>query len=752
MQGDITCITDEVVLEMNNVALNVMSKQDCTLEEQSGAETVLEICDILYNNTDMNKLPLDDGLYDLLVRWYENTTGNKRVGSKVVRFEPLERKDIIRFIRPETNDAEPYVPKNDKRSEMYDLTDGTQPIGKTRMNIIRNYNIYMRNESARHIHEDLVGTLSKCKFVMESEAEASGSGSNSAVTSVEKDFFAAHIMSGVLDPKRTFGMTYELKYDGVSIEAECTGKILSARTRGDVFNNEALDVTHIFADYCFNNATDFVEFGNPIGVKFEAIMTNSNLKEYNRRRGSVYKNCRTAISSLINSNDGYKYVDLVTLVPLATSMGLERLEEIDFMNNYYANELPLCFVFEHTDYIKHLYLIREFVRAAEECRPTTDFMYDGVVIGYTDTDIIDALGRDRFVNRYQTSVKFSPMVKTSVFRGYSYTVGKNGMITPMVHYDPVEFNGTIHTNSTGHSYKRFTDLGLRYGDILTVSYVNDVMPYVLKAEDPRNDLNTNPCEIFPHICPSCGSVLEFGEKSVYCNNPNCHDRNLKRVASMFRKLGIKNFAEAYLERIGISKLDDVFALKEEGLADIIGPLNAAHLIGCIEEVKNGNLYDYELLGSIGFSGISTEKWKLINKYLSLGAMVALYMSNGLNSLRDLLGNVKVIGDVTIGVIISEIPIFIEDLTAILNHVKFRNSISEATDDKKTVRFTGVRDKTFMEYLNTTGIYDAGEGSVTRTTDILVVPYDGFQSTKTRAVGSATRIVSLNEFKKEFDTQ
>ena len=76
------------------------------------------------------------------------------------------------------------------------------------------------------------------------------------------------------------------------------------------------------------------------------------------------------------------------------------------------------------------------------------------------------------------AVKFDPWEKQTIFRGYTYEVGQHGNITPMIHYDPVEFMGTIHTKSTGSSLNRFNNLGLKYGDIINVTYVNDVMPYV----------------------------------------------------------------------------------------------------------------------------------------------------------------------------------------------------------------------------------------------------------------------------------
>ena len=46
-----------------------------------------------------------------------------------------------------------------------------------------------------------------------------------------------------------------------------------------------------------------------------------------------------------------------------------------------------------------------------------------------------------------------------------------GSITPMIHYDSVEFYGTIHPKSTGHSYKRFKELNLAVGDIICAEYV-----------------------------------------------------------------------------------------------------------------------------------------------------------------------------------------------------------------------------------------------------------------------------------------
>ena len=63
-----------------------------------------------------------------------------------------------------------------------------------------------------------------------------------------------------------------------------------------------------------------------------------------------------------------------------------------------------------------------------------------------------------------------------------------------------------------------------------------------------------------------------------------------------------------------------------------------------------------------------------------------------------------------------------------------------------IRFTGVRNKQLAELLNTAGC-DAGEGSITKDTDILLIPYEGFTSSKvTKAMSNPQiKIVPIQQF-------
>ena len=136
------------------------------------------------------------------------------------------------------------------------------------------------------------------------------------------------------------------------------------------------------------------------------------------------------------------------------------------------------------------------------------------------------------------AVKFDPLEKQTIVRGITYEVAQHGQVTPMIHYDPVEFIGTIHTKSTGSSLKRFNELDLKYGDYINVTYVNDVMPYVSRVECQHNRDNPEPvCQIITQ-CPICGSNLVVSDsgKSLLCPNINCQGRGLQRMVNMFAKI------------------------------------------------------------------------------------------------------------------------------------------------------------------------------------------------------------------------
>jgi len=742
--GDLSCVDDGLIHIMNVEASHILQKKDHNTDDVLIMKFILDISNILYNNTDMDRLPLDDGLYDLLLEQYRKYNPSYMVGAEPIQFDNVKgdfdniKIPLIQFMDTEKMEdfifiddlsIEPKVTKLDTLTPCI-IIDHDEQMSKRIVN-------------TKHVYPELVGTLDKCKFVLNNQAEERGVFNDSNVRVLERDFFGKHIQSGILDPNRVISIIAELKYDGVSVEAEVSNMIHTARTRGDANEDIGADITPILHGYSFKHAKE-IPAEEKFGMKFEAIMTYVDLWKYNLKKEKKYKNCRTAITSLFSSLDSADYKEFITLVPLATSLGVDRLTEVEFMNKYYHSNEYLRYSIITGTYVQVLFQIKRFVEEAEYMRPFMPFMYDGIVISYLDEDIITKLGRTNAVNQYSVAVKFNPIVKQSVFRGYSYTIGQDGSITPMIHYDPVEFYGTIHDKSSGHSYERFKNLGLRIGDIINIEYTNDVMPYVTKPDNSHNSNNTNPIVEFIEFCPSCNGKLTLSKtgKTMLCNNIECPERNISRMIGMLQKLNLKDFAEASLTAIAKFSLSELLNLRKEDIS-FLGDITSSKFIERMNELKTTPIYDYRIIGSIGFTGVAIEKWKLILSKYTLSEILNMNSDD----LRSMLVQIKGIGPMTVDTLIQEFEFHRADLEYI-NQMK--NVIeSKGIKSGKKIRFTGFRNAELVEQLISMG-HDASDGGITKTTDILLIPYPGYTSTKTSSISENTMIVDISSFLQDME--
>lgn len=734
---------------ISDCAMKLLDKKDLDDYDQMCAGMIISISQIAYNNTDRSLLFLDDGVYDLLLEKYKKYNENFQVGAPVIKFdqngESTTEKEYIEpmiFLEhPEefVMDSlywENLTKKPDLAPYMFQEVDRNS--GKT---------ISKKNVNVPHMYPKLVGSLDKCKFTLDKQAKMKDVYEDENVKIFERDFLAKHLQMGLIDLNTPFEMIAELKYDGVSVEADVTHEILSARSRGDANADIAADLSEIFAGYRFPNAPE-LKPEEAFGMKFEAIMTYQNLDKMSRLKGKGYKNSRNGIIGLLGSSDAYNYRDLITLVPLATSIeGIDRVTEIEFLNKYYNSGEYLRYSILKGTYYEILYQVYRFVEEAEGMRNMLPFMYDGVVISYRDPKIINALGRENSINKYSMAIKFNPLVREAVFLGYSYTVGQDGTVTPMIHYTPVEFNGTIHTKSSGHSYKRFMDLQLAVGDIIKVEYTNDVMPYVTKADVNENYKNDKVPELFIDKCLFCGTPIVINEsgKSAMCPNLQCPERTVARMSNMMAKLNLKDFGEETFRFLGTSSLTQFLNYTLEDVKEL-GPLTAEKFIERINEIKTTPIYDYKIMGSIGFTGIAIETWKKILRVIPLNDIV--YSDN--NYLAEHLNAIKGIGKATIEIILHEREFLKEDLDTILHDIPIISSFG-TVQTGKVIRFTGCRpDPDLVAYLETKNCDARGDAGVTKATDVLVVPYVGFSSSKTSKVREDAIIVDMAEFKADPD--
>lgn len=753
------------IVDMNNISIEFINSNAVSESLKKDIYTVLEISNILYNNTTKEVLPLEDGVYDLVVAKYNKLfNGEAPVGAP-----PTKPIKVVN-----DGDTSDLISVNGNNRVIINRIDKS---GKDYINPIMNNNIpfynmdYYRNSSdttevskiTRNIpakFPELVGTLHKCKFVSLRDAMAVGiQDDDFSVMIFDRDFLAPTFkmaeQCAIEDKQYPVEMIAELKYDGMSVEAEIVNDtIVSANSRGDTANNIATDLTAIFGGKKFYRAKDYKKiFGQDttrFGMKFEAIITYSDLMELTNKFGITYKNPRVAVSGIISSKNAKMFRDYITLVPIKTS-GLhfnKASDEIDFMNAYYSSGVTMRYAMMYGDFYQMLSQVQRFVDEAEYVRPFMDFAYDGVVISYTNESIKHFLGRKNSIDGWSMAIKFNASSKNAYFLGYTYTVGQDGRITPMAHFTPVEFFGTVHDKTTVHSYKRFNQLQLRKGDIVNIKYMNDVICYLTKPQNSYNEIREKsipPIE-FPDKCPYCGSPVVYSDTgdTAWCSNPNCSERVLNKVVNMLKKLNIKDFGESYIRKLGITNLTDLLNLTRKDILNRIGSdVMTDKLLERINEIRTKPWHDYQLIGAIGFTSISSSRWKLILSKVSLDTIINTKSDR---DLMDYLTNsIKGIGFVIADTIVHERRALLADLITIKQMPNVMSSYGKVQDNGVQIRFSGVRDAKLEEQLRDAGYDCDSKKGVTNKTNVLIVPYIGFTSTKVnKAMQNGIRIVAISD--------
>lgn len=706
---------------------------------------ILVISNILYNNTDMDILPLEDGIYDLVVVKYNKLTGGKApVGAPPTNNLKLNTKDLRNIAENKSMgiDAMIAIPE-DKQTYAANILFNKYPVREEDF-IVDTSDHTVANKLVRDTtpsYPELIGTLDKCKFVSMYDAINSGvKEDDESVIAFDRDFLtptypyaeqSAYQRTGLAKPE----MILELKYDGVSVEAEIQGDtIVFANSRGDTANQQATDYTGIFGGKKFIRAKG-MDPNLKFGMKFEAIITYSNLMKLEQMFGIKYKNPRVAVSGLLANANATMYRDFITLVPIKTSgIRFESVaQEIDWMNQYYSSGVEMRYVLIRGNYYELVDQIKQFTEEAEYMRTSMNFAYDGVVVSYTDPNMKQILGRKNSVDKWSIAIKFNAKAKNTYFMKYEFSVGQDGRITPIGYFAPVEFFGTTHDKTTVHSYKRFMELGLREGSIVNIKYNNDVICYLTKPDisyNARIDREQPPIP-FPEYCPSCGQEITFSESgdSAWCTNPYCPEKVLARVSGMLKKLGVKDFGRAQLTKLQVTNLTSFLHIQENKAIELLGEVNGRKLMSRIQDLKTKSIYDYQIVGAIGFNGVSQSRWEKILQHIRLERIVKANAKDLFDMIYNIPGMGRTIAE---SIVYERSTIMKEDMETILS----MSNVIQTYGQKQAlpeVRFSGVRDKQLEQEFNSHGFSADGDKSVTKNTMFLIVPYDGFTSSKVEKV-------------------
>jgi hypothetical protein len=224
---------------------------------------------------------------------------------------------------------------------------------------------------------------------------------------------------------------------------------------------------------------------------------------------------------------------------------------------------------------------------------------------------------------------------------------------------------------------------------------------------------------------------------------------------MFSKLNIKGFADATFTELKefdhLYKFYDIIngqaLINKDFFVNKLGVADGEAFYNELTKLANEPIYDYMIMGALGFASIARKKWQTILNNITISDIMKLYEESSSEDefMYTMNSRVPNIGEVTLFTITKELSFFKDDIDFILKYFNIINSFGSTSNIKGEIRFSGFRNLQLAEQLITAG-YDASDSSVTKKTDILLVPYEGFSSSKVdKAIKNNIKIIPVQEF-------
>ena len=429
------------------------------------------------------------------------------------------------------------------------------------MEIITTPNVVTAGAKLRkHRYPTLRGTLSKIYALDEEDETANKS----------RDTLAAWVSRNEKRYKEATGRDIDLweeeiyvfpKWDGVSVEFEMNARneIEHALLRGDTDANEAKDVTFIFSTLV-SRIRDENMTGRSYGLKTEVMMHQDDFKVYNERYGTSYKDTRSIVSSIVNSDTLDGRENLLEIVRLRTSVldsdGNEELQEL--ATNAFERPYIRC-------RLKDTIAIKKFAYAH---RSVNGLNCDGAVLYIIDPDIRKILGRENHKNRYEVAFKFNEDVAYTKIKSITFSTTEFGRVFPVANFEPVKMKGREIKNASLGSMARFKELHLAKGDTVKILY--EIIPYLaFDKRDEKCKRSGKPPIDAPINCPECDEPLEINYNGTIlsCINPDCPCRKKGKITNYLSKMGVKGIGPSTVSVLYdegfVKKIEDLYELKEK---------------------------------------------------------------------------------------------------------------------------------------------------------------------------------------------
>jgi len=460
-----------------------------------------------------------------------------------------------------------------------------------------------------------------------------------------------------------FSLLASSKIDGQSLinGYDKEGKVLSSISRGD--DGAGTDVSYIFkSDLHFPGGLPEKYKGKSFGIKYEAAMTWKDLELLNEENNKERKNPRNTIAGIMRKKDALNYKKFIRLCPLDIEIedypNISRMERLEVLESLIQNDItkkalsPIdgniyfeWFVYDlssEKDIISYFKDLSSSIRKNIDPRSLESLMFDGIVLEFIDSRIINLLGGRSTTPSFIAGIKYPAEEEISYVKDIEWDVGASGRYTPCVIIEPVNLIGNTYQRISISNMKRFDELKLCKGTPVLFSLRGDVLGYINRhGEDPIGSI--------PFVEPKDLSFsYDKDGKRVFAYKEPPLDGRIERLLIKFGVKGIlRKQIEKLIEGKIISSIYDIFLLTPSKVKTVRGFDETQSNFVCSEienSIKEG-VEEYRLLAALGIPLIGNTISKKVISEISLTELVDSIKSSELEEvMKQKLQTIEGIGE------------------------------------------------------------------------------------------------------------
>lgn len=414
------------------------------------------------------------------------------------------------------------------------------------------------------------------------------------------------------------------KFDGLTCSLTYNdGELVMAETRGDGYIGENI----LHNAKVVKSIPQKIPYKGTLIVDGEIICRYKDFEPFSKE----YKNPRNfAAGSIRLLNNAECFSRNLTFYAWEMITGpsdiLTLKEAFDFLSRLGFLTPYIETHFGNEDSENYSYIEECFRKVAEK----QSIPIDGLVFKLNSIEKKQAQGETAHHLKGAIAYKFCDEEYTSTLRDIVYDVSRNGILTPVAVFDPIEIEDSIVSRASLHNLAIMTELskGAQFrGDKLTIIKSNMIIPQVIRWEHDWDNISTSEDTIFlPDVCPLCGRPTAVKDTPssaiIVCTNEDCGGRLINKLDHFCSKNGldIKGLSKATLNKLimwgWINNITDIFKLrehKEEWMHKPgFGELSVQKILDSIEAHRTPTLA--ALLSALGIPLVGKNTAQKISNY------------------------------------------------------------------------------------------------------------------------------------------